>query len=69
MAQAGYKIRDQQEVHFITRTVVRAGLAWEPWEYRYSSACDDMNNKMDGLKLILFRFSFNWIGKLSLWET
>jgi putative transposase len=34
-----------QRMNYLHLNPVRAGLVWEPWEYRYSSACDYMNNK------------------------
>jgi REP element-mobilizing transposase RayT len=34
-----------QRMNYLHQNPVRAGLVWEPWEYRYSSACDYMNNK------------------------
>jgi len=35
----------QQRLDYLHQNPVRAGLVWEPWEYKYSSACDYMNNK------------------------
>ena len=35
----------QQRLHYLHENPVRAGLVWEPWHYKYSSACDYMNNQ------------------------
>ena len=34
-----------QRMNYLHQNPVRAGLVWEPWEYRYSSACDYMDDK------------------------
>ena len=37
--------RLKQRLHYLHQNPVRAGLVWEPWHYRYSSACDYMDNR------------------------
>jgi len=34
-----------QRMNYLHQNPVRAGLVWEPWDYKYSSACDYMNNR------------------------
>ena len=45
-----------QRLDYLHTNPVRSGLVWEPWHYRYSSACDYMNNQKG-----LVEFDFIWI--------
>jgi REP element-mobilizing transposase RayT len=37
--------RKKQKMNYLHMNPVRAGLVWEPYQYRYSSACDYMDNR------------------------
>jgi len=43
--ELGNHERKQQRLHYLHQNPVRAGLVVEPWHYRYSSACDYMDNR------------------------
>jgi hypothetical protein len=45
-------------MNYLHQNPIRAGLVWEPWEYRYSSACDYMNNKKGLVEIDLYSFDF-----------
>ena len=48
----------RERMNYLHQNPIRAGLVWEPWEYRYSSACDYMNNKKGLVEIDLYSFDF-----------
>ena len=44
-------LRQQRALHYLHYNPVKAGLAWEPWHYKYSSGIDYYTNEEGLLKI------------------
>ena len=45
--------RKKQKMNYLDMNPIRAGLVWEPWQYRYSSASDYMDNRQGLINISL----------------